>query len=104
MHPTRVRIFNLRECREFVTDHCALELEQPGHYRLFNHTYSQNKPITTKATIIIVRSVLFISIRYDFRSLKPIHRLDANNTYLHVSFTWAELAVVLGGKSVGFPS
>ena len=30
-------------------------------YRLFNHTYSQNKPITTMATINIVRSVLFIS-------------------------------------------
>ncbi len=30
-------------------------------YRLFNQTYSQNKPITTMATINIVRSVLFIS-------------------------------------------
>ena len=30
-------------------------------YRLFSHTYSQNKPITTKATIIIVSSLLFIS-------------------------------------------
>ena len=31
-----------------------------------------------------------------FRSLEPIHRLDLNNTCLHVSFTWAEPAVVLG--------
>ena len=54
------------------------------------------------ATIIIVRSLLFISIRYDFRSLEPTHRFDVNNTYLHVSFTWAEPAVVLRGKSVGF--
>lgn len=30
-------------------------------YCLFNHTYSQNKPITTMARINIVRSVLFIS-------------------------------------------
>jgi hypothetical protein len=30
-------------------------------YRLFSHTYNQNKPITTKATVIIVRSLLFIS-------------------------------------------
>jgi hypothetical protein len=29
-------------------------------YRLFNHTYSQNKPTTTIATTNIVRSVLFI--------------------------------------------
>jgi hypothetical protein len=32
-----------------------------SYYRLFNHTYSQNKPITTMATINIVRSALFIS-------------------------------------------
>ena len=38
-----------------------------------------------------------------FQSLGPIHRLDANNTYLHISLTWAEPAVVLGAKSVGFP-
>ena len=32
-----------------------------SYYRLFNHTYSQNKAITTMATINIVRSALFIS-------------------------------------------
>jgi hypothetical protein len=37
-----------------------------------------------------------------FRSLDPIHGLDANHTYLHASFTWAEPAVMLRRKSLGF--
>src|SRR5215831_15383369 len=40
---------------------CTAVLLSVSGYRLFNHTYSQNKPTKTMATINIVRSVLLIS-------------------------------------------
>jgi hypothetical protein len=50
-------------CQSNVCTTQAVLLCHCQSYRLFNHTYSQNKPTTTTATINMVREVRFISAR-----------------------------------------